>query len=244
MFGAVGGFAYNSYAEQALVERTFPIAHLPASVIGATVVEGSGDPEAARAALGLAPGEPFVLCVGRVERAKGSHVLAELWRLYRARRPGAPRLVLLGPVHEGLDGDHDVVVAGRQPEEVKWGALQGCEFAITPSAWESFSLVVLEAWLAGAPVVVNRRCAATLEHCLRSRGGLSFVDYADFETVADRLLADRALRERLVANGRAYTQRVFNWSAIVDRYEVLADRILARTALPVTVPAGLIEPGP
>ena len=238
VFPAVGGFAYNSYAEQELVERTFPIAHLPASVIGATVVEGSGDPEAARRALGLLPDERFVLCVGRVERAKGSHVLAEMWRLYRNRRPHAPRLVFLGPVHESLQGDLDVVVAGRQPEDVKWGALQACEFTVTPSAWESFSLVVLEAWLAGVPVVVNRRCEATLEHCVRSRGGLWFVDYADFETVADRLLADRALRERLVANGRSYTQRVFNWATIVDRYEALADRILARTTLRTTVPPG------
>jgi glycosyltransferase involved in cell wall biosynthesis len=174
--------------------------------------------------------------VGRVERAKGSHVLADLWRQYRARRPHSPRLVLLGPVHEDLAGDSAVVVAGRQPEDVKWGALQACEFAVTPSAWESFSLVVLEAWLAGAPVVVNRRCAATLEHCLRSGGGLSFLDYADFETVADRLLSDAALRERLVANGRAYTHEVFNWPAIVDRYETLSDRILARVEpqIPVT----------
>jgi glycosyltransferase involved in cell wall biosynthesis len=236
VFGAVGGFAYNSYSEQALVERTFPVAHLPASVIGATVVEGSGDPDTARAALGLAPGERFVLCVGRVERAKGSHVLAELWHLYRLRRPDAPRLVLLGPVHEGLDTDRDVVVAGRQPDEVKWGALQGCEFVVTPSAWESFSLVVLEAWLAGAPVVVNRRCQATMEHCLRSQGGLWFFDYADFETVADRLLADGALRERLVTNGRSYTRRVFDWKAIVDRYEALAERILTTSALHATVP--------
>jgi glycosyltransferase involved in cell wall biosynthesis len=236
VFSAAGGFAYNSYSEQALVERTFPVAHLPASVIGATVVEGSGDPSTARAALGLAPDERFVLCVGRVERAKGSHVLAELWRLYRLRRPHAPRLVLLGPVHEALPGDDDVVVAGRQPEDVKWGALQACEFAVTPSAWESFSLVVLEAWLAGAPVVVNRRCEATLEHCRRSRGGLSFFDYADFEAVADRLLSDGALRERLVANGRSYARHVFHWATIVDRYEILAERVLARVALSSTVP--------
>ena len=42
---------------------------------------------------------------------------------------------------------------------------------------------------------------------MRSRGGLSFFDYADFEAVVDRLLADPALRERLVSNGRSYHQR-------------------------------------
>jgi len=236
VFHAAGGFAFNSYAEQALVERTFQVAHLPAGVIGATVEEGSGDPETARAVLGLAPGERFVLCVGRVERAKGSHVLADLWHLYRRRRPSAPRLVLLGPVNERLESDDDVVVTGRQPEDVKWGALRACEFAITPSAWESFSLVVLEAWAARAAILVNRRCAATLEHCVRSGGGLSFFDYADFEVAVDRLLADTALRHRLVENGRAYAQRVFNWPAIVDRYEVLTDRILARKPVGAAVP--------
>ncbi len=238
VFGAVGGMAYNSYAEQALVEGTFPVAHLPSSVIGATVVEGSGDPDAARAAVGLAPDERFVLCVGRVERAKGSHVLAEMWRLYRSRRPGAPRLVLLGPVHEALDGDDDVVVVGRQPEATKWGLLQACELTVSPSAWESFSLVVLEAWLAGAPVLVNRRCEATLEHCLRSRGGLWFFDYADFEIVVDRLLGDPGLREHLVRNGRSYTRRVFDWATIVDRYETLTDRVLAGASPGTTVPPG------
>ena len=158
VFRAVGGFAFFSFAERSLVERTFPVAHLPSSVIGATAVERDGDPAAARAALGLGPDEPFVLCVGRVERVKGAHALAEMWQLYRRRRPGVPRLVLLGPVNEALVGGDDVVVAGRHGEAVKWGALKSAQLVVTPSAFESFSLVVVEAWLAGRAVVVNGRC--------------------------------------------------------------------------------------
>ena len=41
VFLSVGGFAFNSYAERALVERTFPVAHLPAGVIGNSVAEGT-----------------------------------------------------------------------------------------------------------------------------------------------------------------------------------------------------------
>ena len=150
-----------------------------------------------------APGEPFVLCVGRVERAKGSHVLAELWRLYRQRRPSAPRLVLLGPVHEGLEATTTSSSPVGNPKSVKWGALQACEFAITPSAWESFSLVVLEAWLAGAPVVVNRRCAATLEHCRAQSGRAVVLRLRGLRVRGRPTAGDRALRARLVANGRA-----------------------------------------
>jgi glycosyltransferase involved in cell wall biosynthesis len=227
VFGAVGGFAFNSFAERSLVERTFPVAHLPSSVIGNAVVEREGDPVVARAALGLGPDEPFVLCVGRVERIKGAHVLAEMWQLYRRRRAGVPRLVLLGPVNEPLGGGDDVVVAGRHSEAVKWGALRSAELVVAPSAFESFSLVVVEAWLAGRAVVVNGRCDATVEACRRGGGGLWFSGYASFEVLMDRLLGDGDLRAQLAASGERYARELFDWGAIVSRYADLAERVLA-----------------
>jgi glycosyltransferase involved in cell wall biosynthesis len=153
--------------------------------------------------------------------------LAELWRRYRRRRPDAPRLVIVGPVHEELAGDDDVVVAGRQSETVKWGALRACTFLIAPSPWESFSLVVLESWLAGRAVVANGRCEATVEHCRRSGGGLWFDDSVEFEVIIDRLVDDGALRDRLARRGGAYARRQFSWPAVTDRYAALADRILS-----------------
>ena len=230
VFHAVGGFSYNSFAERDLVQRTFGVAHLPSSVIGNAVVEGTGDPEVARAALGLEADEPFVLCLGRVERAKGAHLLADLWGLYRRRRPHAPRLVFVGPVHESLGSRDGVVVAGLQPEPVKWGALVGCEFVVSPSAWESFSLVVVEGWLAGKAALVNGRCEPTVEHCARSRGGLWFDQYGDFEVAVDRLTADAAWRDRLAANGEEYARRLFSWPVITERYAELAARIVTSWA--------------
>lgn len=239
VFESVGGFAFNSFSERELVEGRFAVAHLPSSVIGNAVNEGAGDESAARRALGLDPDEPFVLCVGRVERAKGANALAALWQMYCRRRPGAPRLVFIGPEHDpigsapgGSAPGGPIVVAGRQPEEVKWGALAACELLVAPSAQESFSLVVLEGWLAGRPVIVNGRCGPTVEHCRRSGGGLWFRDYADFEVVMDRLLADGALRRRLADRGGAYTRDVFAWPRVLDRYEELAGRILAAAKLP------------
>ena len=228
VFAAAGGFAYLSQAERAVVERTFPVAHLPQRVVGAAVTEGDGDPAAARAELGIAADEPFVLCLGRVERDKGSHVLADMWRLYRRRRPSAPRLVLVGPVHEELPGDADVVVAGRVAEAVKWGALRACALLVAPSAWESFSLVVPEAWLAGRPVAVNARCDATVELVRRSGAGLWFSDYGDFEVAMDRLLGEPAWREELGARGRAYASSTLTWPSVTDRYAQLATRVRER----------------
>lgn len=228
VFRSVGGFAFNSRSERDLVQRRFGVADLPSSVIGNAVDEGSGDPGGARKALGVAPDEPFVVCVGRVERAKGAAALAEMWGLYRRRRPGAPRLVFVGPEHDRVEAGPHVVLAGPQPDHVKWGALAASELSVVPSGQESFSLVVLEAWLAGRPVLVNGRCGPTVEHCRQSGGGLWFWDYADFEAAVDRLLGDRGLRDRLAARGGAYARDRFSWPAILDRYEDLAGRILRR----------------
>ena len=52
---------------------------------------------------------------------------------------------------------------------------------------------VAEAWSARTPVVVNAGCAATVEHCRRSGGGLRFDGFGEFEVVVDRLAADAGL---------------------------------------------------
>jgi len=227
VYAAVGGFAYNSFAERALVERRFPVAHLPGCVVGNTVVERDGDPVAARQALGIGD-TPFVLCVGRVERTKGAHALAEMFSEYKRRRPGPLKLVFLGPEHERVERSPDIVIAGRQPETVKWGALREAELFITPSAFESFSLVVLESWLAGRPVLVNGLCPATMEHCRRGEGGLWFTSYATFEAALDRLLGNDELRHEMARRGEAYARATFAWAPLLDRYETLCDRVLSR----------------
>ena len=228
LFEAVGGFAFNSFAERDLVEHNFPVGHLPSAVIGNAVNEGRGDPAAARREVGLGPDEPFALCLGRVERSKGTTALSEMWGLYRRRRPDAPRLVVLGPVHDPPAGSDGVVLAGRRTEAVKWGLLEACSFLVAPSAQESFSLVVIEAWLAGRPVLVNGRCGPTVEHCRRSGGGVWFHEYGDLEVAVDRLFGDTAMRDRLGRIGEGYARRQFGWEAVLDRYEDLADRVRRR----------------
>lgn len=228
VFAAVGGFSYNTFAERALVERTFRVANIPNRVIGNAVVEQEGDEGAARRVLGLGEDEPFVLCLGKVERAKGAHVLADMWRLYRSTRPEAPRLVVMGPVIDPIESNPDVLVAGEAPDDVVWGTLRSCTFLVVPSANESFSLVAIEGWLAGKPVVVNGRCGPTVEHCMRGGGGLWFDQYGDFSVTCDRLLGDENLRRTLAERGERYARDTFSWAAVVARYEELAGDILDR----------------
>jgi glycosyltransferase involved in cell wall biosynthesis len=99
---------------------------------------------------------------------------------------------------------------------------------VNPSAYESFSLVVLEAWTLGVPVLVNGACAATMEHCTRSGGGLWFDSYRSFESTVDRLTGDPSLRDALGDAGSRYTARNYLWPSIIDRYTTFLTRVVER----------------
>ena len=171
--------------------------------------------------------------MGRVDEHKGSGMLSAFFRTYKERRPGPLALALVGPVSANIPDHPDIVVTGTVDEADKWDIVRDAVVSVSPSALESFSLVVLEAWVAGVPVMVNATCEPTREHCRRSGGGLWFGSYRQFETVLDRLVADPALRRRLADRGRDYVERHYHWPVLITRYarflEAVAGR--GRTAL-------------
>jgi glycosyltransferase involved in cell wall biosynthesis len=103
-------------------------------------------------------------------------------------------------------------------EDTKWGALRGALGFVQPSPHEAFSIVLMEAWTAGLPALVNGGCVATREHCERSGGGLWFTGYASFEAAVTRLAADARLRRELGEHGRRYVDRYFRWPGLIRRY--------------------------
>jgi glycosyltransferase involved in cell wall biosynthesis len=225
---APGGLVFHSEAEKRVVEARCPAAAARPQIVlglgvdGPEVAVAGRDPlvdeAAARAALGLGE-RPYLVCVGRVEATKGTTLLVELFARYKRQRPGPLALVLVGPlgVEEPPPAHPDVVLAGRVDDATKWALLRGAAAFVSPSAYESFSFVVLEAWLAGTPVLVNAWCDVTREHCRRSGGGLWFRRYGDWEVALDRVLADADLRAALAERGRTYAER-FAWPVVIDRY--------------------------
>ena len=226
VFEGAGGLVFQTISERRLVERTVPIGAVPQLLLGLGVEEASGDAAAVRSDLGLGD-RPYVLYVGRVDGGKGTTTLAELFAAYKARRPGPLALVLAGQVVHEPAAHPDVVVTGPVDSATKWGLYEGATAFVQPSGYEAFSLVLMEAWTKGLPVVVNGRCLPTREHCERSAGGLWFESYRELEVVLDRLLGDAALREAMGANGRAYVDEWFRWPAIMDRYAAFLERVAA-----------------
>jgi len=112
-----------------------------------------------------------------------------------------------------------VVSLGYLPEEEKAAAIAGADVVLCPSPYESLSVIVLEAWAMGRPVLVNSACKVLEGQCVRSGGGLFYRGYSEFAEALRRLLADAELRRRLGEAGRRYVAAEYDWDVVERRTE-------------------------
>ena len=227
VFAGAAGLAFWTEEERALAHRLFPAVVTHHQTVVGMGVDGpppGTSAAAARASLGLGE-RPFLLCLGRVTAMKGTHALVDLFAAFRDRHEIPHALVFAGPVADAPPPHADVVVAGALDDATKWGLLAGADLLVSPSAYESLSLVLLEAWSAGTPVLVNGACDATREQARRASGGCWYDGFATFEVALERLLADAALRDHLAASGRAFLDAHCRWPLVIDRYTAFLQRV-------------------
>ena len=102
----------------------------------------------------------YVLYIGRLSAEKG------LWTLVRAferLRDAVLKIVGTGPLEDPLKayvrdrGLRNIEFCGFRQGQEKWELLKSSLFTVVPSEWyETFGLVVIEAYAAGKPVVGSR----------------------------------------------------------------------------------------
>jgi glycosyltransferase involved in cell wall biosynthesis len=114
--------------------------------------------------------------------------------------------------------------AGLLSERERLQALESATVVVVPSPYESLSLLALEAFAVGSPVLANARSEVLVEHCVRSNAGLYYADRDEFVEALSLLMGDPALRAAMGRNGREYVRRNYRWDVILSKY----DRMLAR----------------
>jgi len=226
-FRDIDGLVYHTRAERDLMEDVFHIGARPQVVLGLGVNDPAGAGRRGGDILGLGD-RPYLCYLGRVDEHKGCGMLADYFAEYKNRNPSDLALAFVGPISAKSPDHPDIVVTGTVSEPDKWDILADARAMVNPSAYESFSLVVLEAWSVGVPVLVNAGCAATMEHCTRSGGGLWFDSYRSFEATVDRMVGDASMRAALGEAGQRYTARNYLWPSIIDRYATFLEGVVAR----------------
>jgi len=219
------GIVYLTPEEQALVEDVSGNSSVPSVVIGSGINLPEVDPALVfRARHKLE--RPFVLYVGRVDRNKGALTLFAYFTKFLEETSVDVDLVLAGKAVVPIPDHPRIRHVGFISEEEKVAALRQCRLLVMPSPFESLSVIVLEAWKLGVPVLANARCKVLAGQCLRSNGGLFYHGYAEFAEGLRLLLEQDELARSLGRQGRAYVDREYSWETIDAKLESL----LARTA--------------
>lgn len=215
-------FGFLSEEERDLVRRRFRVRR-PSAVLGIGVdLEARGDEAAFRREHGLGE-RPYLVYVGRLDPQKGSDELYGFFSAYKRRNPGPLALVLVGEPVKPVPPHPDVVVTGFVDDHTKRSALEGALALVHPSYFESFSMVLTEAWAQRKPALVQRHCDVLHGQARRSEGAIPYHGFAEFEEAVDLLVGDEALQRRLAENGRRYVERRYQWPDVLDRYERLLD---------------------
>ncbi|TML40834.1 MAG: glycosyltransferase family 4 protein [Actinobacteria bacterium] len=227
MFQQPHAFGFLTEEEGALVGRRFRVTQ-PSAVTGIGVeLEPGGDEGSFRQAFDLGE-RPYLLFVGRVDPHKGSDELYDFFAAYKRRRPGPLALVVLGEPVRPLPPHPDVVMTGFVDEPTKQSALAGALALVQPSYFESFSMVLSEAWVWRKPVLVQGACDVLAGQVRRSRGGVAYHGFAEFEAVVDLVVDDAGVAASLGGAGRRHVEERYRWDAVLSRYERQLDNLVSR----------------
>src|SRR6185436_9398826 len=161
---------------------------------------------------------------GRIDENKGCKQLFEFFHSYLRQDEGRLSLVLIGHSLLPIPSHPRIRHLGFLDDTDKFDAMAAADLLIMPSYFESLSMVALEAWALGRPVVANARCDVLKGQCLRSNAGLFYENYAEFLSVIQSLEKNRWLGATLGTNGRRFFHEHYEWPVIERKYIDLLER--------------------
>lgn len=215
---------YNTEAERQMV-NTVMRNNDPAQIVAGVGINVPEEAAGQRFRRQFGIEEPFVLYVGRVDRAKNIPELLAFFTQFKHDNGQPLKLVLIGRENIPLPKHPDIIHLGFQPEQVKFDAIAAAEVVIVPSLYESLSMIALEAWWMEKPVIVNGRCEIMKQQCRHSNGGLYYQVYDEFEVILKKLLADAALRKKLGRQGHRFVAHNYHWDVIMAKYKAVIETL-------------------
>ena len=215
------GIVYNAMPEYELANRIFDLSGVKQILMGIGMdTDITSDPDAFRKKFGV--DSPFILYAGRKDKGKNVDTLVTYFTEYKKRNKGELKLVLIGggkiDLPDELVKNKEIIDLGFVELQDKYNAQAAASLLCQPSKNESFSLVIMESWLCGRPVLVHNDCAVTKNFVHESDGGLYFSDYFEFEGCVNYILSHDEEAAQMGENGKKYVCENFSWNVIIERY--------------------------
>ena len=111
--------------------------------------------------------------------------------------------------------------AGMLPETERLEALEAATVVIVPSPYESLSLLALESFAVGTPILANARSDVVMDHCQRSNAGLYYENREEVVECLKLLMNNSDLRTKMGQNGQDYVRLNYSWDVILEKYEAI-----------------------
>lgn len=220
LYSKAAGMIFNARPEYELTQKLYNISNMHTVVMGIGMdTDLKADADAFRKKFKISV--PFIIYAGRKDTGKNVQTLLKYFREYKMRRNTDLKLVLIGGGEIEIPSDikEHVIDLGFVDKQDKYDAISASEFLCQPSKNESFSLVIMESWLCGRPVLVHEKCAVTTNFASESNGGLYFSNYFEFEGCTDFYLHNKEIAAQMGVNGAQYVKYNFSWNVIVENFK-------------------------
>jgi glycosyltransferase involved in cell wall biosynthesis len=224
VFRGVRALMYNSHEERAMIQHVAQTTDVPGVVVGIGS-EVPDEPKAERFRQQFGITAPFAIYVGRIDANKGCAELFDFFERYSRTVRGELHLVLVGKTILPIPKHPRIHHLGFLADEQKFDAMAAADVLLMPSYFESLSMVALEAWAIGKPVLANGRCDVLKGQVIRSGAGLYYENYPEFAETLHAISSTRALRRSLGENGRTFFRSHYDWPVIERKYLDMLDRL-------------------
>ncbi len=229
MFRGAGAIMYNSFEERALIQAVSRNEDVPSVVVGVgSEIPSRVDSAHFRSRFGI--DGRFAIYIGRIDENKGCAELFDFFKKYVQVTSDDLQLVLIGNPIIPIPKHPRIHHLGFVSDQDKFDALSAASLLVMPSYLESLSMVALEAWALGVPVLANAKCDVLKGQCLRSNGGLYYDNVQEFLGTLRAMSDNPILAGALGANGREFFRRNYTWPIVERKYLDMIDRLSRETA--------------
>jgi glycosyltransferase involved in cell wall biosynthesis len=240
IFRGVRALMYNSPEERTMIQAIAGNQQVPSVVVGiGSEVPSNPQPQRFRQKHNVRG--PFAVYVGRIDANKGCRELFDHFNAYLREKAGRLTLVLIGNSILEIPSHPRIRHLGFLDDTDKFDAIAASELLIMPSFFESLSMVALEAWALGKPVLANAKCDVLKGQCIRSNAGLYYDSEAEFVETLRAIEFNNWIAGSLGKNGRQYYRDNYDWPVIEQKYLDMLQRLSSMPATPFEPLPGWME---
>lgn len=228
VYRQAGGMLFHTEVEADYTSQALGMHHPRHAVIGTVLDQAAFQADASTGKRMC--GDNYLVYVGRYCPEKGLDCLIDLVEQINQKLQQPVKLVCMGQGPLKFPTKPWLIDLGFVDETCKRDVIAGAMALVNLSRQESLSLVALEAWALGVPVLIHAQCPVLKEQVKRSQGGMAIASVDDLQAAIDGW---RQKPEQRIATGERGKAWVMQEYASSDRYGKKLDQLIKSLSQPI-----------